>query len=108
MHKILGCFIVALTALSVAGTSVVKAQGQQACGKRVDIVKLLAAKYNETRTARGVAQGANSLVELFTTPTGSWTLVVTGLTGVSCLVSAGENWEAVPAKFVAKVDTGGA
>ncbi|MCP5367113.1 MAG: hypothetical protein H6907_20030 [Hyphomicrobiales bacterium] len=106
MRTILASTIIALTAAAVVGTHAAPAQAQ-ACAKREDIVKTLASQYGEARTARGVSQTANSLVELFTGPSGTWSLVVTGPTGISCLVSAGENWETVPDKMVAKAEPGG-
>ena len=33
------------------------------------------------------------LVELYTSDTGTWTLMLTQPDGVSCLIAAGQNWE---------------
>jgi hypothetical protein len=37
--------------------------------------------------------GNGNIVELFTSEKGSWTLLLTLPTGVSCLIAAGDNWE---------------
>jgi len=38
-----------------------------------------------------------SLVELYTSENGTWTLMLTRPDGVSCLIAAGQNWEAFDA-----------
>lgn len=72
-------------------TQPARAQMQQ-CGERVAIVARLAKHYGETRQGVGLGQG-NRLVELFASETtGTWTILVTLPSGMSCLVAAGEAW----------------
>jgi hypothetical protein len=40
--------------------------------------------------------GADRVVELLVSKSGTWTLIATGPSGTSCLIAAGENWESVP------------
>ena len=40
--------------------------------------------------------GNGGVIELYTSEKGSWTLLLTQPTGVSCLIAAGDNWETMP------------
>lgn len=70
------------------------AQAQMVCGERKEIVKALEEGHEEQKTAAGLT-GSGGLVELFTADTGSWTLLMTLPTGLTCLLSSGSNWESV-------------
>jgi hypothetical protein len=63
------------------------------CEKRQTVLQLLAKDFSETPTAIGVA-ASGGVVELLTSSTGSWTIILTLPTGVSCLVATGDNWAA--------------
>jgi len=78
--------------LSIAPAS--GANAQQACGKRTDVVHSLGDKYKETTTAVGLVNNG-MLIEILTSKTGSWTLLMTRTNGVACVMAAGEAWEAV-------------
>ncbi|MEM7057019.1 MAG: hypothetical protein AAF557_05475 [Pseudomonadota bacterium] len=78
------------------------ANAQTVCGKRDDIIKQLKVKYGETRRTMGVQQG-RGVVEMYASAeTGSWTILVTDPRGMTCLMAAGEAFEA---DAVAEVDT---
>lgn len=65
------------------------------CGNHDAIVAQLANKYGESRQNMGLNQD-NSIVEIFASDTtGTWTILVTMPSGISCLVAAGQNWEVV-------------
>ncbi len=61
------------------------------CGARSDIVALLKDSFDEVDVGRGLSD-RGLLVELFVSPAGSWTLVLTNSRGLSCLADAGEAW----------------
>lgn len=68
------------------------------CGKRDEIVARLESGYQEFSAAMGMATNGH-LVELYTSDTGTWTLMLTSPEGRSCLIAAGENWQSMsPAK----------
>ena len=71
------------------------ANAQSRCAPRANIVMNLESRYAEHLAGVGVA-GSALIVELFVSVTGSWTLISTSTSGVSCLVAAGEDWESVP------------
>ncbi|MEH6523124.1 hypothetical protein [Sulfitobacter sp.] len=97
--------LVALTAaaaLFLATTTSAKAQAQQNCGPRASVIKKLAEKYGETRQSVGIGSN-NAMVEVFASDdTGSWTILVTRPTGVTCLVASGQAFEEVAEALPAK------
>lgn len=65
------------------------------CGDRADFVKTLADKYQESGRALGLANQIN-LVEIFTSAKGTWTIMVTQLSGKTCIIAAGMAWQELP------------
>lgn len=85
-----------LLSATIAGSWALPATAQQlACGKRDDMVKSLYSQYREQPRAIGLAS-QTAVIEVFTSKTGSWTILLTSTDGASCIVSAGENWEDIP------------
>lgn len=72
------------------------------CAARPMVLETLTQKYGETRRSMGMAAD-QTVMELFASAeTGSWTLTVTLPTGMTCLVAAGQNYEAVAEQLPAK------
>lgn len=68
------------------------AQTQPQCGPRADVVGVLSKQYGETAFGMGI-NNAGSLVEVFTSPSGSWSLLITDpKTMATCLVTDGQGW----------------
>jgi hypothetical protein len=63
------------------------------CGKRTDVVKMLRESFGETQIAQGLAN-TGSVAEVFISSKGTWTIVATSPNGLSCLIGAGESWQA--------------
>lgn len=83
---------VALVAALLVVSAPVLAQTQN-CQPHADMVARLAADYAETR--RSIALGANNtVVETFASESGSWTITVTTPGGPTCMVAAGQAWQA--------------
>lgn len=72
------------------------AQMQMACGERAEVVRNLKDRFDETPAATGLLD--NAVVELFTSPAGSFTVVMTLPNGKACLVFTGSDWSAVKQK----------
>ena len=84
-----GAVAAALTAAIVAPTS---ASAQiVSCGERQVILNTLKDRYREGRTAFGITADGQ-LLEVFSAPSGSWTLLMTRPGGKSCLMSSGDGW----------------
>ena len=65
---------------------------QTTCDQRTLIEQQLREQYREQRTAVGIMRDG-TLVELFTSAEGSFTVIVTTVFGLSCVTLFGEDWE---------------
>lgn len=63
-----------------------------ACGDRNQIVASLGMQYREKQQAIGVVD-SNTLLEVFVSQQGTWTIVATDPEGLSCIVFYGEGWD---------------
>lgn len=74
-------------------TEIARAEAQ--CGPRDTVMSLLADKYGETRRGMGVAAN-NTVMEVFVSEArGSWTITLTMPDGTTCLMAAGQGFEAM-------------
>lgn len=64
------------------------------CAPRDEVVAQLGAQFSEIPVSRGLT-GDGMLLEVFASPQGTWTAVLSEPTGVSCLVSGGEAWQSI-------------
>lgn len=71
------------------------AVAQAACGDRDKFVALLGDNYAEQPRAIGLT-ASGRVLEVFTSSSGTWTMLVTYPNGVTCVVATGDSWEAVP------------
>ena len=67
------------------------AQSQMACEARDKITKTLKSDYAEMPISAGL-DNAGRMIEVFASNEGSWTILLTMPTGVSCLLATGESW----------------
>lgn len=72
----------------------VPAQAQNICGPRGDIVDKLSANYEEQQSAMGLAKNG-TLLEIFASKAGSWTIMFTVPGGKTCLIATGEGWQKI-------------
>ena len=77
----------------VGGFLVSSAANAAECGPRNDIVAKLSKDFKEQPNAVGMVNGS-AVLEVFVSDSGSWTILATGTDGNSCLLSAGEGWQA--------------
>lgn len=87
----------AFTVALIAGAAVAWPGGagaQTMCGKRADVVHDLAQKYGETRRSVGMHQGRGVVEVWASDETGTWTIILTHPNGLSCLIAAGEAFQA--------------
>lgn len=88
--------IVGTAAIALAVTADPAAAQQPVfnCAEHSQVVESLDSHYSETLQAVGlINQGA--ILEVFVSESGTWTMLVTNLEGRSCVVFAGESWEAL-------------
>lgn len=85
-----------ILACALCGAVVTCARGteppRRPCSGRADVIAQLRDEFKEEPAAIGMT-GAGTVVELLTSETGSWTLLLTFPSGQSCLIATGEGWE---------------
>ena len=82
-------------AAMIAGTSADAFAQPLRCGERAQIVQLLSEVFKERQRGFGLI-GNQTLIELFLAPSGSWTILSTGRSGVTCIVASGHAWQEIP------------
>ena len=70
-------------------------QAQARCGDRQNFVRTLERKYSEKPVSIGLTE-SGGVFELFVSPSGTWTILVTVPGGKSCYLASGEGWENLP------------
>lgn len=84
--------IVALL-LAILGTLLSSpAEGQLACGPHDTIARQLLAQFAEIPVGLGLTHDG-VLLELYASPDGTWTALVSNPAGVSCIVTFGVGWQ---------------
>lgn len=78
--------------IATSGSVSLPVLGQTVCGDRGRFVEQLNQRFSEVPVALGVIDNG-SVLELFTSETGSWTILITRSDGKSCIIASGENWE---------------
>jgi hypothetical protein len=68
------------------------ASAQMVCGKHTEIANKLTDGYQEHQTSAGIARNG-SLVEVFSSKKGTWTILYTVPGGQTCLMAVGDNWQ---------------
>ena len=86
--------VVALTA--IPGLFSVAFAQQPMCTERNAVLNQLSNQYSEAPVAMGVANNGGVLEILSSSARKSWTIILTMPSGVTCMIAAGENWEALP------------
>ncbi|MFO1132519.1 MAG: hypothetical protein U1E16_11000 [Hyphomicrobiales bacterium] len=87
-----------ILAAAAAGSWTLPATATQqvsSCANHDEIVKVLAQRYHEAPRAIGLAS-RSAVIEVFTSKSGTWTILLTKTDGASCILAAGSNWEENP------------
>ncbi|MCH7936853.1 MAG: hypothetical protein IH994_07160 [Proteobacteria bacterium] len=69
-----------------------RAAAAMLCGSRNDVAEDLAKNHGELPVSWGLI-GNSHLIEVFVSPTGGFTIIVTRPDGLACVMAAGENWQ---------------
>ncbi|WP_379065669.1 hypothetical protein ACHMW4_13615 [Mesorhizobium sp. UC22_110] len=69
-----------------------QAEAQIGCGTRDVIVARLGQLFHEHRIGYGLV-GQAAVVEIYVSMAGTWTVLMTDVSGRTCIVGAGEGWE---------------
>jgi hypothetical protein len=71
------------------------ASAQTVCHQRAEFVTELGQKFRESPVAYGLTSNGQ-VIEVLSSASGSWTMIVTSTDGTSCALAAGESWAKVP------------
>lgn len=88
----------ALSFVALMAVATPPASAQQMCLVRDDAAVQLQRQYGEQVHALGVVEDGESIVELFTSANGSWTLLLSNADGHACVIGSGEAWTALAAQ----------
>ena len=85
-------------------SSAVMAQGQRPgvpvlCKERGEILDKLSSTYSETPIAAGLS-ATGSVFEVIASEGGSWTMLMTRASGISCVLAWGQGWQALDPEVV--------
>lgn len=95
MYKIFMTLSLGLAGAIIAQSA--HAQGSN-CADRTSIVAQLEKKYGETAQSVGLGRD-NGVLEMFaSTETGTWTIILTKPSGMTCLMAAGEAFQDLDGK----------
>lgn len=72
------------------------ASAQIVCKDRTTFLSYLGSSYSESPVAMGLANNGSVLEVLSSKGGGTWTIIVTQPSGVSCIVASGEAWDVPP------------
>ena len=89
MRKLLLAGLVSLALLGHANAQEVP------CAEHRAIAQALSQRWGENSAAEGITE-TGELMEVFMSPNGTWTIVVTFPNGVSCIVASGHDFELLP------------
>ena len=87
-------FATVLAAVSLFSSAGV-ASAAVPCGSHDALAKSLNTKFKEARRAMGVVN-AKAVMEIFMSPQGTWTVLVTDTSGTACVIASGQDWQEVP------------
>ncbi len=94
MKKTLLALAAAFVAFSAMPTD---STAQTVCGERSEFVNKLKNGYAEKPVSVGLASNG-SMIEVFASENGTFSIVITQPGGTSCLVAAGDNWASAPTR----------
>jgi len=81
-----------VSALAGSSGSYDQSAPQGPCFTHEELQDGLARDYREQPQGYG-QMGEQTLMEVYASDSGSWTMVLTGVNGQSCIIAAGEGWE---------------
>ncbi len=97
LSHVLGALAAISFVLLFLSAAIRPAAALEACVLHDVALQQLSKAYGEQVAGRGLTADGQKMIELFTSERGSWTLVITDVTGRSCMLASGEVWVRLPA-----------
>lgn len=85
-----------LAASMIAHPNSAASQMMRSCADRSEVVHFLDTNFAEKLRAVGLIN-ENAMLEVYAAQSGTWTLLITDVRGVSCILISGDSWETMPA-----------
>jgi len=86
---------VALLAGSPASAQQAGSEVRAPCHRYDEVTRQLGSRYKEAPVSLGVQTNGN-LLQVFASPeSGTWTILSTSPTGMTCVIAAGKSWESL-------------
>lgn len=89
MRALLAAALIVLAAPAIAGP----------CIPHEQAIQRLAQQYGEHQVGIGLGASGRTVVELFVSESGTWTVLITQTNGISCISASGDNWSSQPVKI---------
>ena len=86
--------VIAIAALIGLTLAAIKANAAPQCAPHAAVVAGLARNYGETVRSMGLT-GQGTMIEVFASDAGTWTIVQTAPMGTACLIASGGSFETV-------------
>jgi hypothetical protein len=85
-------------AVYLGGRALITAAGAQAnpCAYKIQMEGLFKKKYQEVTVASGVARGGQTIIEIYVSPSGTFTIIESRADGIACFLATGTDWQALP------------
>jgi hypothetical protein len=84
----------ALAAFFMPAPTLAQAAPAAVCGERAKFLAHLGRSHGEAPSAMGVT-ATGRVLEVLTSASGTWTIIITHPNGITCMVTAGQAWEDV-------------
>ena len=85
--------ILLAAAITITSCAPSYAQESSRCMPRDTLTEILTDTYGESAIGSGIVRGGNYFMEIFGSPSGSWTTFLTDTDGLSCVVATGNNFQ---------------
>lgn len=82
-------FLVAFLAISTPALAAPQ------CGPTANVLNVLGKKYKERPRAMGLVKD-DAMMQIFVAESGTWSVVMTVPSGLSCIIAAGDHYDTVP------------
>lgn len=85
--------VIALSTLSLLATAGPALAQERPCAPLDQAEAYLAGEFQETRVGQGIGGNGQTMVMLYASPAGTWTVLVVNPEGVACQAADGTDWQ---------------
>ena len=97
LSHLLGAFAAISFVILILSAALRPAAAMESCVLHEVALQQLSKAYSEQIAGRGLTTDGQKMIELLTSESGSWTLIITDVFGRSCMLASGDVWVRLPA-----------